>query len=1270
MKKKSKLIILLIVFMCKFGVSFAQIDTAFWFAAPWVTPDHWWKDSIYMRFAGTPGTTVKMRQPAIVGTNKYDTTFTIPPTGVFNYMFWRDRFASPTNFGFDSLETRPANTVVPYGLYISANANITAVYDVVTRWPNYYNTETFSLKGQNGLGLEFVCPFQTIYFNQSISDLNGDGIATQPKQQINIVASKPNTVVWITPRTNVVGHPANISYSISLINKGDSYTIENTVQNTNVAGNNLSGTIVVADKPISVTVADDSAKSPVNGCYDLMGDQIVPVDIVGTNYIFNKGQLNASMNESSFIVATENFTQLSVITSTAAPTTVLINKGDTYQVPLTTALTYVVANKNVYALHASGFGCELGEALLPPLNCAGSKIVPFSRNSAQRFALNILCKNGSQSTFTLNGSTTSVTATSFTQVPGTATLQGGPFWGAQVNLNSISVLPIGSYTIGNNTDEFALGVFDGDFGSGGLFHYMSSFLRRTTVQTNTIAPICANTPTVSLNGSITGGAITGIWTTANGTGSFGAYTSTLNTVSTVYNLSTADTSLTSIKFYLTSTGNCKPVKDSVTVLVNQRPIINVTSTNSLQCKNNVQPFSLSGSVINATSGSWSGGNGGAFSNVGLTPTYTPSPNDIINGTITFTFTSQGPKPGCANVSKTYTVGFVNPPSVNAGPDITICTNTQSFVLNGSVTGTTVTPNWNLTSIGNFNPGSSSPTGTFFTSPTFLNQTSVTFSLTAPPDGFCASVTDVFTVNIVPQPTVNAGNNFTVCASNLFVPLSGTVTGNTNTGIWSTSNGSGVFSQFGLAAANYTLSQNDTLNLPTITFMLSSSGGICPAVTKTISVQLIKSPLVSVGTNTAACESSPILLNGQVTGFSTSNLWSSSSGTGSFVPNNTVLNAIYYPSAGDLANGFVTFTLTASSIACPPVSKNFIANFVKAPIANFQLASSACINSPLLFNNTTQNNGTSSLTYNWDFGDNIGSTIKDPIHTFTATGNYVVTYTVTGTNSLNITCTDTLSKSIFVNPLPFANFTYTNACQAVPIQFNDSSYATPGFISNYSWFFGPGTPTVSIKNPVYTFTTAGTFGVDLTVTSNFGCKRKVTKNVTVRNKPIADFGLTNNPTVAQEPVYFSDFSSPVGLINQWIWSFGDESFGNVQSPTHTYNNSGSYDITLTIFDDQGCRDTITKRIEVTLLPQVPSAFTPNGDGYNDLLFVKGGPFQKIKFKVYNNWGELIFETEDQTRGWDGKKNGEDQPVGVYVWTLEVDMYNNRVIRKNGDVTLIR
>jgi gliding motility-associated-like protein len=1270
----------------------AQIDTSFWFAAPWVTPDHWWKDNVVLHIStfAAPSTTVRIRQPSAIAPNQYDTTVILGPNSNFNYTFWRDKLASSTNFGFDSLETRPANTVVPYGLYISSSSIVTVVYAVVTRPSLFLNPETFSLKGQNGFGKEFICPFQTRWNNRTFTgnacganaqDLNCDGSVTQPKQQINIVATQPNTVVWITPKCNVVGHLANVTYSVLLPSPGSAYTIENASQLTSVSGNNLSGTIIVANKNIAVTVADDSVAG-VTGCFDLMGDQIVPVDIVGKDYIVIKGAMNAPEHEGAYIVGTENFTQLTI--NDGVVTTTLINKGDTYHYKTNNNITYISANKDVYALHATGYGCELGEALLPPLTCAGSTLVAFSRNNTQPFYLNILCKNGSQGSFILNGTNTLVPGASFTAVPGNTA-----YVCAQVFLSS-TVLPIGSYTLSNTTDVFALGVFNGDVGTGGLYHYMSSFLRKTQVSTQTLSPVCVGQNTViTLTGTVSGGAISGVWS-SSGSGTFGVYTSTNTTVTTTYFLSAADTNFlgasSSLQFYLTSLGECDPVTDTTLITIHQKPFVTVSS-GTIMCKNNLLPIALSGTVVNAISGSWSGGNGGVFGPPGPITSYTPSVADLAANSITLSLTSQGPLPGCANVVQSLTVAFADPPLVSAGVDRTVCTNASTLDLNGAVSGGTSLGNWTNNGTGLFFPNSSAPSATYVFSQSDLLQTQLTLTLTSVFNATnnpanCLAESDVMNIFIIPKPTVITQPDFTVCASAGAIVLTGTVLGSAVTGSWTTYNGTGIFQQLPPVGATYTLSQTDTIT-GVIDFVLNSYGGFCASETDTLHVTVLKLPLISVNPdNTPTCDNVPIVLTGTVSGYTTQGYWSTN-GSGVFSPTNSVLNGTYFPSTSDYISGSVVLTLNSFTLPgfqnCGS-SKSFTSLFVDAPKADFSMSAARCLNSPIIFTDITSPNGTSNLQYNWSFGDGGISTAVNPVYTFVNASQYLVTLTVTGTSTLGsgtpVQCPDIKDTLIAIKALPVANFSISSACENSTTQFTNLSFTPPQTesIQFWSWSFGDGNDTITTvptTTVAHTYTSTSTFNAILTVTTSAGCvsEPKILP-LTILPRPNIEFAITNNPAVVLEPVYFSDFTTPTGAITSWYWEFGDQGTSTFSAPVYTYMNPGIYTVTLTVADSKGCTDVESKVIDITMLPQLPTGFTPNNDGNNDILYVKGGPFQNILFRVYNNWGELLFETTDQNQGWDGKKNGIDQPVGVYLWTFVVDMYNNRQVRKNGDVTLVR
>jgi gliding motility-associated-like protein len=105
---------------------------------------------------------------------------------------------------------------------------------------------------------------------------------------------------------------------------------------------------------------------------------------------------------------------------------------------------------------------------------------------------------------------------------------------------------------------------------------------------------------------------------------------------------------------------------------------------------------------------------------------------------------------------------------------------------------------------------------------------------------------------------------------------------------------------------------------------------------------------------------------------------------------------------------------------------------------------------------------------------------------------------------------------------------------------------------------------------------------------------------------------------------------------------------------------------------GCEDSATIQVVVDPLTDIylPTAFTPNGDGKNDLFKVLGGEFAQFNLKVFNRWGQVVFTTTERAKGWDGKVNGELQPAQVFVYMLQGKLKNGKVVMKKGTVMLVR
>mgnify|MGYP000020168341 CR=1 FL=1 len=1230
--KWMKIIILTLGFWSSFGTqeAKAQIDTTFWFAAPWVTPDH--AGNVPMAFLFSTfgnATTIRLRQPA----STYDTTFTVAA----NSLFSKD-LAHILN----ELETKPANTVLTTGFEITSDFPIIVVYDFLS---TANNPETYSLKGQNGLGYEFVCPFQTKWFSQNISGID-------PKQQINITATEDNTTIYITPECDIVGHAAGVTYSVFLPFAGSSYTCENVVLNTNVPGNNLSGTVVVSDKKIAVTCSDDSVRSSGGGCYDLMGDQIVPVDVIGTDYVVSKGFLVPAGDESFFVVATENFTTVTIDDGVTI-TTQILNQGETFAHSVTEPLTYISTDKNVYLLHATGYGCEMGEALLPPLNCAGSEQVSFTRNKTQPFFITLTCPAGAEDDFVLNGNPFIIDPLDFDPVPGTAGAYVGDtieFSNAQIAMNSSNLLT-------NSADFFSMGVFNGGATGGVLYHYLSSFLRRVIVDAGPDTTLCNAETVVNLDGAVSGGTTTGIWSVLDGAGTLNTPTS----LTTTYDPVQSDYDQGVLTFVLESTGNCDPKFDTVKVAFIQSPIADA-GLDDIYCKNNVGAIPISGSVQFAVASEWSGGFGGSIANIAdLNTTYTPSPTDLANDSVALYIESDGSFFACPDDKDTLVIFFTEPPVVTAGPDIVACGTTDSVAVAGTVNGPTTTGIWTTSGSGAFSPSELDLGNHYLITSADTTIGSITLVVTSTNNGNCLAVSDSLVVTILDQPVVDITTLDSLCANNPTIDLTGTVTSGYST-LWNVLGTGGIADPNSLNTT-YTVTPADTIG-GLIQIELETNGGLCPVEKDTLLITFVAPPIVDAGLDQDYCDNEPVSLAGLLGGSATGATWGST-GTGMFNPSPNLLTTFYFPSNLDITNGSVELFLTSSAdFGCLPDKDTALITYKPAPEANFT-NSSVCLGENTLF--TDQSTVSSGTVDNWqyDFGDAQSSIAQNPNHTYTGSGQFNVTLIAGSDNG----CFDTITQAIWVNPEPVPLFNNNYACENEVIYFNDISFLASGNIVQWDWDFDNGAGSSTIENPIFTFGVPGSYPVSMTVTSDSGCVATITNDVQVLSGPTAAFTVNPNPGLALEDLDLIDQSTG-GPFTNWFWDFGDGIGGSAQNEVHQYAEGGFFDVILTVTDTAGCTDSTKNVVQIALLPVLPTAFTPNGDSENDVFIIRGGPFLAANFQIYSQWGELVFSTDDANIGWDGTYKGEDAPVGVYTWTFTVVIIGDRTIIKEGDVTLMR
>ncbi|MDB4089463.1 PKD domain-containing protein [Flavobacteriales bacterium] len=366
---------------------------------------------------------------------------------------------------------------------------------------------------------------------------------------------------------------------------------------------------------------------------------------------------------------------------------------------------------------------------------------------------------------------------------------------------------------------------------------------------------------------------------------------------------------------------------------------------------------------------------------------------------------------------------------------------------------------------------------------------------------------------------------------------------------------------------------------------------------------------------------------------------------------------------------VSLQVTTDSGCSDVISKNIIIN--PESFVNFTY-NSVCLGDSILFKDfSTIQSPDSIVSWFWEFGDGTNSLLQNPAHQYTGSiQSYMVKLTVTSSHG----CLNDTAILVSYLPAPVFNYgpEFFGYCEDEIVSFYDSSIiASPSTIVSWEWAFGCAHKSF-LQNPSHVFDSAGSFTIKLKTTSSDGCVfyDSLPVPLIIYPKPIADF-LTVPPVVSvfRPEVYFDNKAN--GAVN-YVWDFGDGSSGTDGFPTHMFPKEvGYYTITQYAFSAFGCVDSISKTIYVKdeFTMYVPNAFTPEKD-FNNLFLVKGYEINNFHLKVFNRWGELLFESKDETEGWDGKYNGSDCPVGVYIYIVQAKDNTENDHLKKGHISLIR
>jgi len=749
----------------------------------------------------------------------------------------------------------------------------------------------------------------------------------------------------------------------------------------------------------------------------------------------------------------------------------------------------------------------------------------------------------------------------------------------------------------------------------------------TITSVSNTGPVCQGSPvTLSVTTSFAG-TTSYSWFGPNG---FNSISSTPLIVSSIPN-NTGTYSVTVVNTF-TNGGVCISTSNSNLVIV---PIaqVSVISTYT-QCQGT--NVNLNASVLGANSFSWTGPN---YNNNQQNPILTSiTPANSGNYSVTAMFTSPSTTLVCSSTAVS-NVSVVPMNQISVIPFQNACPNT-----NISITATAAgNPNYIWTSTNGFT--GTLPSYTFNAQPN-LNGT--------------YSIAAVFSIGSVSCTTYNTTNLSIVLVNSITVIPQIIACENNNAALTATAQGAISYTWSGPNNFNVTqpITYFQNLNSSwngnyTVTAAFTNGNITCyntnittllvnPKINFTLTpyIQLCYNSNYNV---TGPLGASSYTWTGPGYNSTTQNL---------FIPNVNLSNIGTYNLTVDL-NGCKTYGSTNLQVLNPIVWQNTPSNKTICKGDSFTITTQA-------------GNGSGNYAYNWI--PEVGlSSANGSIQIGTSIGTMVYNISVFDVSCPQYTLNHTFTLN--VNSAPIPNF-QVNADKCEPFcALYNSKIKDVGFV-NYVFnkdrvYYGD---SITICLP------AGSYTLETVSTGTNGCREifKYPNVINVYPTPIANFiwDPQDPTTVSKNKVTF--YPSPLNKNYTYNWEFSNVDTPNEFTPTRIYDVQDKFPITMVVTTEFGCKDTITKILEIKeeFLLYIPNAFTPNGDSENDVFKPKGSGIKTYNLLIYDRWGAQIFVSTDITKGWDGTFKGINCQNGVYEYVIIAINNANVKIEKVGHVTLLK